>query len=799
METKPSTAQESGPELSRDLGFFAVFTTATGTMIGAGIFILPGVAAAGAGPGAALSFLFAGLITSVAAVSVCELATAMPKAGGPYYFVSRAMGPLLGTIVGLGAWLALMFKGAFALVGLGQYVLHFSPAPVLLTAVGGGIALMAVNLVGAKASGLLQNLVVIALLAVMGVFMVRGLFAVDTTVLRPLLPFGWGGVFTTTGVVFISYLGIVKAAAVAEEVREPSRNLPLGILVSVGFVTVLYVCTMVIVTGVLPMPTVVEAATPLADAGQVFLGAAGGTMVAVSGLLATLSTGNAAILSSSRYPFAMARDALMTPWISQISERFRTPVRSILVSGALMIVLVLVLDVEGLAKLGGVFGMIVFALVNVSVVVLRWSRPAWYRPTFRVPLYPFLPLVGAVAALAPIPQLGRMSHLAALGFVVGGVAWYYWSVRESGRLGLAIRPAYGLADKIQEIRQVQALEEKRRARKEDVTEGEPVTVVAELVAGLPNKHLLALASALARRYETPVDAVVVTEVPVQSPLEGSVPPLPRWWVQKIRARMEDHGVPLRFHHVLARDRVRAILSFARPSTRAILLDWHDEFHPMRLAGSYVDQVLQRSPVRVGVLKYRGHKRYDRILVATAGSPYAPAEVEMADMLATLMGARLTLLMVLPADASPGREEQAREYLEQLDELTETEANLVIRKGDDVAESILAAGEDADVIVLGATRQVRLRHLFGRHLVGPIADEIAARADGSVLVTRDPGTQRRFSQGFGRRLQNLLRRVTGRPPQPGAAETPSSNEVRILTFRPLPRSRKRRRRRKGGDE
>lgn len=142
-------------ELNRELGFFAVFATATGTMIGAGIFILPGIAAAGAGPGAALSFLLAGLVTSIAAMSVSELATAMPKAGGDYYFVSRATGPLVGTMVGAGAWLALVLKGSFALVGLGQYVLHFSPVPVLLTAAAGGILLTLVNLVGAKASGTL--------------------------------------------------------------------------------------------------------------------------------------------------------------------------------------------------------------------------------------------------------------------------------------------------------------------------------------------------------------------------------------------------------------------------------------------------------------------------------------------------------------------------------------------------------------------------------------------------------------------------------------------------------------------
>ncbi len=162
--------------------------------------------------------------------------------------------------------------------------------------------------------------------------------------------------------VFISYLGIVKAAAVAEEVENPSRNLPLGILSSVALVTLLYVCTMVIVTGVFPIPEIAASTAPLADAGRVFLGVVGGVMVGIAGILATISTSNAAILSSSRYPFAMGRDALMTLWMRRIHPRFRTPSRAILVTGGVMVGLALMLDVEGLARLGGVFGMLVFSL-----------------------------------------------------------------------------------------------------------------------------------------------------------------------------------------------------------------------------------------------------------------------------------------------------------------------------------------------------------------------------------------------------------------------------------------------------
>lgn len=762
----PATGSESGAEqqpteLSRDLGFSAVFTTATGTMIGAGIFILPGIAAEGAGPGAALSFLLAGFIAGLAALGVCELATAMPKAGGPYYFVSRAMGPMLGTVVGLGAWLALIFKGSFALVGLGQYVLHFSPVPVLATAVVAGILLLLVNLVGAKASGILQNIIVFALLAILALFVGRGLFAVDFAVLRPVIPFGWNSVLTTTGVVFISYLGIVKAAAVAEEVENPGRNLPLGILSSVALVTVLYVCTMVIVTGVLPLPQIISATAPLADAGGVFLGVAGGVLMGIAGILATLSTGNAAILTSSRYPFAMARDALMTPWISQINRRFQTPSRSILVTGGVMILLAVALDVEGLAKLGGVFGMLVFSLVNFSVLVLRWTAPDWYRPSFRVPLFPLIPMLGGVLALAPIIQLDRFSQGSALGFLVLGIAWYYWRLRIEKKGGPAIQPAYGLLDKLEEIRQVQALEEKRRVLKQEPAEvGVGATVLAEIARGKPNKHLLALAAALALKYKGEVEALTVTEVPYQSPLDSPIPPPPEQWVAKIRARTHSYGVSLRYHHVLARNRAHAILSFVRPETRAILLDWHEEFLPIRLRGSFVDRVLRESPTRVAVLKYRGHKRYDRILVATAGGPYASAEVEMGDALARLTGARLTLLMVLPATTSPGREEQARVYLQRLADLTESDPELRLRRGDDVVEEILNEGKEHDLIILGATREVLLRHVFSGHLVGRIADQIAERSRQSVLVVRDPGGPGRLPGRFRRWFAGGWKRLGG---------------------------------------
>ena len=814
-----------GPELSRDLGFPAVFATATGTMIGAGIFVLPGIAAEGAGPAAALSFLIAGLVTCVAALSVSELATAMPRAGGDYFFVSRAGGPLLGSMVGMGAWLALVLKGSFALVGLGQYVLHFSPVPVLLTAAGAGVGLTVVNGVGAKASGTLQNVIVVALLLIMAAFSAVGLFSVERETIEPYFPHGWDGVLATTGVVFISYLGIMKAAAISEEVKDPGRNIPLGILASVVTVTVLYVLTMVVVTGVLPLAEVVEAPAPVADAGAVFLGALGGMVVAVAGILATLSTGNAALLSSSRYPFAMARDGLVPDWVSRIHERFRTPLRSILVTGAIMTGLALVLDVEGLAKLGGAFGLVVFALVNVSVIVLRRADPDWYEPTFKVPFYPVLPALGALAALAPLPGMGLLSHAAVVGVGILATGWYFWRRRAVEADGKVLQPEYSLGDRVQELLQIQSLEEKEvalgaegeeppapeapevvgevpeaeeRAEPEEALMPEEVPeleedlpqVVVEVPENLPNKHILTVAAALARRFGARVEVVAVTEVPYQVPLSQAAPRVEEEWAEKMERRMEEHGVPFRLHQVLARDRARALLAFTGPRTRVLLLDWRKRFTRRTLLGSYVDQVVRRSASRVAVLKFRDLQEYRKILVATAGSPYATAEVELADAVASHTEATLSFLMVLPPDASETREEQARKYLERLDEISNNPAELLLVRSDDVPGAILEAARERDLIVLGSTREVSLGTMFGRHMVGRVADEIAERAEGSVLLTRDPGVGRRTSNRVVDWVTRVTLRALGRlPPEYGAGTAEGEEGKAAPGIQPFPRERR----------
>ena len=195
---------------------------ATGTTLSAGFFLLPGLAAEEAGPALVLAYLLAAVPLIPAMFSIVELATAMPRAGGVYYFLDRSLGPLVGTVGGLGTWLALMLKVAFALVGMGAYLgLFFADLPITPVAIGLAVALGLLNLFGAKLSGRFQVLLVLGLLAILGVFLGTGLPSMRPERFADFLGTGWSSILSAAGLVYISYVGVTKIASLSEEESDP--------------------------------------------------------------------------------------------------------------------------------------------------------------------------------------------------------------------------------------------------------------------------------------------------------------------------------------------------------------------------------------------------------------------------------------------------------------------------------------------------------------------------------------------------------------------------------------------------
>lgn len=441
--------------LKKDLGLWDVFAISTGAMFSSGFFLLPGLATAYAGPSTVLAYLVAGILMIPAMLSMSELSTALPRAGGTYYFLDRSLGPGAGTIGGLGTWLALVLKSAFALLGMGAYlaiapgVASFLPGDPALQlwvikglAVALTVAFAALNIFGAKETTRLQGLLVVALLSVLAFFVVQGLYYVCFRVpgeelKQQFTPFmhqenGFSGFFATVGLVFVSYAGLTKVASVSEEVKRPERNLPLGMILSLITATTIYVLGVAIMIATVDAEPLRGDYTPVATSAERFFtwlpGSTGLILIVIAALAAFASTGNAGILSASRYPLAMGRDRLLSPKFNTLG-RFGTPTLGILVTAGLMIFFILVLSAEGVAKVASAFNLFVFGLMNISVIVMRESKIESYDPGFRSPFYPWTQLLGVAIAAGLIMEMGPIAVIAS--FILGcvGAAWYYYYAR----------------------------------------------------------------------------------------------------------------------------------------------------------------------------------------------------------------------------------------------------------------------------------------------------------------------------------------------------------------------------------
>ncbi|WP_372911517.1 APC family permease [Salinigranum sp.] len=436
-------SSETSTQLERTLGLKEALMIGVGTMVGAGIFVLPGAATALAGPASSVAFVASGIIAMFTALSASELATAMPASGGPYHFINTGLGPLFGAIAGLGNWLGLAFATAFYAVGFGNYVAPLAAAlelnlgvvaavPLSGAQIGGvaaASAFVAINYLSTDGTGDLQNVIVVVLLSVLAVFIALGATQVDLATLRPFFSEGVGAVIPATALVFVSYLGFAQVATVAGEVKRPGKNLPRAMVGGVLLATLIYAFAIVVLTGVVPLDRITGKETAItigarAIFGAVGLGAVGVGLLTFGGLLATASSANASMLSSSRINYAMGRDGLVDARISKVHDRFNTPYRSILLTGGLVLVFILVGNVNALAKAGSVLHLLVYGLLNVSLIVFKQTHVAEYDPSFEVPLYPVVPALGATLSFALIGFMEPQQILLAGGVAALGVLWY---------------------------------------------------------------------------------------------------------------------------------------------------------------------------------------------------------------------------------------------------------------------------------------------------------------------------------------------------------------------------------------
>ncbi|RMG41591.1 MAG: amino acid permease [Planctomycetota bacterium] len=410
--------------MAKELGVLGVFSITLGTTLSGGIFLLPGLAAEEVGAGIVLSYLLVAVPLIPSMFSVVELATAMPRAGGPYYFLDRSLGPLVGTIGGLGTWLALMLKTAFALVGIGYYLQLFFP-DVSVVAVALLLALLVggINLLGARKTTALQIGLSFGLLGILLWFLGTGLPEVDAARFMAIAEGGFDRILATAGMVYVSYIGVIKIAAVAEEVENPMRNLPRGVFSAIGVSMVIYLGVTVTLVGVLPLDELRGNEVAIARAAEVVSGLVGRLLMTVAALMAFAATANAGILSAGRYPYAMSRDRILPEFFGW-SRSDGTPLAGVLVTTALVMLFLVSFDPSKIAKLASAFQLLLFSLLNLAVLVMRESRIESYDPGFRSPLYPWMQLVGLLTPLWLIGEMGWLPILFTLLLVGTSLVWY---------------------------------------------------------------------------------------------------------------------------------------------------------------------------------------------------------------------------------------------------------------------------------------------------------------------------------------------------------------------------------------
>ena len=459
VEQSIADTEEGEHQLDKALGPVDLTVIGVGVIIGTGIFVLTGEAAANlAGPAVAVSFVVAGVVCALAALCYAEFASTVPVAGSAYTFAYASLGELFAWIIGWDLILELALGSATVASGWSDYLRVVMdetfgvnlPAFIdgeghNLAAAGIVLVVTALLCVGIKVSNRVNAVVVAIKVTVVLLVIIAGFFYIKGGNYSPFVPptgtepqaasdpslleeiglgtgsFGIGGIFTAAALVFFAYIGFDVVATAAEETKNPQRDMPIGIFGSLAICTTLYVLVSLVVTGMVPFDKI-EVEAPLAAAFQ-SVGKDGIAQIISFGALAGLFTVMLILmLGQSRVFFAMSRDRLLPPFFSHVSPRFKTPYRSTLATGVVVALMAGLIPLSTLAQLVNIGTLFAFMVVAAGVIILRRKQPDLKR-SFRAPLVPFLPIVSILASLyltlnLPAETWERFLIWMALGFVI---------------------------------------------------------------------------------------------------------------------------------------------------------------------------------------------------------------------------------------------------------------------------------------------------------------------------------------------------------------------------------------------
>ncbi len=422
--------------LHRSLKLIDIFSIASGAMVSAGIFLLPGIAFSKCGSSVFFAYFLAGLFSIPGVMSIAELVTAMPKAGGGYFFVTRSLGAGVGTVAGILSWISLILKTAFALVGLSTYaylIIKINPKIIEISIC---LIFLLINYFGVKKAGRIQVYLVLTLFSILIFFIFKGIGNVnvhhfsDFNKVKPLT------LLSTSGFIFVSYGGLLKVASLAEEV-EHAKKLPKGMFLALGIIIVIYTLLVFVTVGIVDSQSLKNTITPISDAGSIILGKFGKILLSIAAIIGFTSASNVGIMSASRYPFALSKDNMFPKIFQKVSKKYKTPHISIAFTGFVIIVS-LFLNLNFLVEIASTSLILTYILANISVIIMRESKLTNYQPQYKVPFYPYLQILGIIIYLFLIIEIGKDALFATGVMILGSLLIYIFYGRKRNKKESAI-------------------------------------------------------------------------------------------------------------------------------------------------------------------------------------------------------------------------------------------------------------------------------------------------------------------------------------------------------------------------
>jgi len=722
--------------LSRELGLFSVTMIGVGAMIGAGIFVLTGIAAGVAGPAIMLAFFLNGIVALFTASAYAELGGSIPEAGGGYLWVKTSLPQPSGFLSGWMSWMAHSVACALYAVGFGAYFgevihefgSHLQISPEILKkalAVLIVVIFTFINYRGAKETGKAGNIATMLKIMILLLFVALGakLIFGDSERLTHFTPFmakGFLGILTAMGLTYIAFEGYEIIAQSGEEVKDPEKNIPKAIFLSLLIVVPIYILVAFVALGVVD-PGSITAWDFLAAKKEVAMVEAargisvwGSIILLIGGLLSTISALNATIYSSSRVGFAMGRDHNLPPIFGRIHSKFKTPDGSLFVSSTLILAMVLLLPIEDIASSADIMFLFLFIFVNVALIHIRRKTPKLLKG-YKSPLFPLFPVIGIITQSVLIIVMfvySPRSFFLSLLWIGAGLSIYYGYAkhREKAEVGPKI-----------------IVEEKDLAHKD-----------YKIVLGIEKKEevfpLMNVAVPIAQESNGEIFVTNVIPLPPQTPLnvgkqfiEGR-----KGFLKEADDLGERMGIPVSFNIRVAHEIYHGLMdSVTENKANALIVGSGEVKAREKFLGSVLDPLLQEAPCDVGVMKIKKDATFKKILLPTAGGPNAKLALEWGSWIARQNKGKLTLLSIVSDEHKIKRGQsclfETRKAAKHDEEMIEGK----VAYGDDVLKVILRESKGYDLILIGASRA----GLWQRIRFGTIPEKLTRKSPVPVLVVR----------------------------------------------------------------